>query len=145
LRVQAVHADDVADAYRRAALLDVRGAFNVASGPTLDGPTIARLLDARTVPISPRVLRAGASASFALRLQPTEPGWVDLGFGVPVMSSERAHDVLGWRPRMSATDALSELLDGLRAGADAETPPLTRSASGPLRWRELLTGVGRRA
>lgn len=144
LRVQAVHADDVADAYRRAVMSDARGSFNVAADPVLDGPALAVLLGARTVPVSPRVLRAGAALSFRLRLQPTEPGWVDLGLGVPLMSSERARAKLGWSPTVSATAAVSELLDGLRSGADAPTPPLARSTTGPLRWRELLTGVGRR-
>ena len=47
LRFQAVHADDVADAYRRAIIGDARGVFNVAADPVLDGeagaptPTLA--------------------------------------------------------------------------------------------------------
>lgn len=145
LRFQAVHADDVADAYRRAALDDdVRGPFNLAAEPTLDGPRIAQLLDARPVPVRGGVLRAAARAAFSLRLTPVEPGWLDLALGVPLMSSARAHEVLGWSPAVSATDALMELLDGLRTGADGPTPPLARSTSGPLRWRELATGLGRR-
>ena len=40
LRVQAVHADDVAEAYARVLRSDVRGAFNVAAGPVLD-PAVA--------------------------------------------------------------------------------------------------------
>jgi UDP-glucose 4-epimerase len=144
LRVQAVHTDDVADAYRRATLSDARGPFNVAADPVLDGPTLARLLGARTVPASHRVLRAAASLSFTLHLQPTEPGWVDMAFGVPLLDSGRARRELGWSPAVNATDAALELLDGLRAGADAPTPPLAAATTGPLRWRELLTGVGRR-
>ena len=38
LRVQAEHADDVAEAYTRAVLSDVSGAFNLAADPVLDGP-----------------------------------------------------------------------------------------------------------
>lgn len=145
LRFQAVHSDDVADAYRRAALDDdARGPFNLAAEPTLDGPRIAQLLDARTVPVRGGVLRAAAAAAFALRLTPVEPGWLDLALGVPLMSSRRAHEVLGWSPAISATDALTELLGGLRTGADGPTPPLARSTSGRLRWRELATGIGRR-
>jgi nucleoside-diphosphate-sugar epimerase len=144
LRVQAVHADDVADAYRRAVLADVRGPFNIAADPVLDGPALGTLLGARPVPVSARALRAAAALSFRLRLQPTEPGWVDLGFGVPLMSGERARAALGWFPAVSATDAVAQLLEGLRSGADAPTPPLARSTTGPVRWRELVTGVGRR-
>src|SRR5438045_7606910 len=36
LRFQVTHTDDVADAYRRAILRDVRGPFNVAADPVLD-------------------------------------------------------------------------------------------------------------
>ena len=43
-----------------------------------------------------------------------------------------------------AQSALRELLDGMRESAGADTPPLRPDAGGPLRVRELLTGVGRR-
>jgi hypothetical protein len=46
--------------------------------------------------------------------------------------------------RRGADEALLELLDGLRDGADLDTPPLEAQAGGPLRVRELLTGVGGR-
>lgn len=127
LRTQAVHTDDVADAYRRAVLSDARGAFNVAADPPLDGEVLAQLLGARTVRVSPRVLRAGARLSWRLRLQPSPPGWLDLAAGTPLMSTQRARTELGWTPRHSAVDALVELLEGLRAGADGPTPPLQRS------------------
>lgn len=144
LRVQAVHAVDVADAYRRAVVSDARGPFNIAAEPVLDGASLGRALGARAVPVSSRVLRRLASLSYALRLQPTEPGWVDLAFGVPLLDSGRARSELGWAPAVSATAALLELLDGLRTAADAPTPPLANATTGPLRWRELVTGVGRR-
>src|SRR4051794_18476522 len=41
LVVQAVHTDDVAEAYRLAATGDVRGAFNIAAEPILDPPELA--------------------------------------------------------------------------------------------------------
>src|SRR5829696_579497 len=56
LRFQAVDSFDVANAYRLALLSDVRGAFNLAADPVLDGPMLARLLDARRVRISARLL-----------------------------------------------------------------------------------------
>jgi hypothetical protein len=43
---------------------------------------------------------------------------------------------------MSATDALLELLDGIREGADFPTPPLAAGTGGPLRLGELRSGVG---
>jgi UDP-glucose 4-epimerase len=145
LRVQAVHSLDVADAYRRAVITPAaRGAYNVAAEPVLDGPEVARLLGARPVPVNAGVLRAATVAAYKLRLHPTPAGWLDLALGVPLMDSTRARVELGWEPRHSASDALLELLDGLRESAGFPTPPLDRGTSGPLRVRELLTGVGRR-
>ena len=78
---------------------DVRGAFNVAAEPVLDAPELARLLDARPVPVYPSaLLRAAVDASWKLRLQPTPPGWLDLALGVPIMDTTRARDELGWTP-----------------------------------------------
>jgi UDP-glucose 4-epimerase len=144
LRAQALHADDVADAYRRAIVSpDARGPFNVAAEPPLDGDIVARLLGAKAVDVPARVLRAGATLSWRLRLQPSEPGWVDMGLGVPLMDCSRARDVLGWTPRRSAEEAFLELFGGLHDGAGHPTPPLDPSTSGPMRVREVLTGVGR--
>jgi UDP-glucose 4-epimerase len=144
LRAQAVHADDVADAYRRAIVDDrARGPFNIAAEPPLDGDVVARLLGAKAVDVPSRVLRGGAALAWHARLQPSEPGWVDMGLAVPLMDCTRAREQLGWSAARSAEDAFLELLDGLRDGAGHPTPPLDPSTSGPLRVREVLTGVGR--
>jgi nucleoside-diphosphate-sugar epimerase len=144
LRAQALHADDVADAYRRAIVAPgARGPFNVAAEPPLDGDVVARLLGAKAVDVPARVLRGAAALAWRLRLQPSEPGWVDMAFGVPLMDCTRARTELGWAPARSAEDAFLELFAGLRDGAGHPTPPLDPATSGPLRVRELLTGVGR--
>ena len=143
---QAVHSQDVADAYRRAATMgDARGAFNIAAEPVLDPDVLAEALGARKVPISPRVLRGLAQATFSLRLQPTEPGWLDMALQVPTMDTARARMELGWTPRHSSTDALRELLEGMSSGSGLPTPPLDPRTSGPLRVRELLTGLGQKS
>ena len=145
LRFQAVHTTDVAEADRLVALDDgARGAYNVAAPPVLDPPELARLLGARRVPVPAGVLRAAASVTWRARLQPTPPGWVDLAFGIPVMSTERIESELGWHASRTAGEALLELLGGMRDSAGFETPPLHASSGGPLRVRELLTGIGRR-
>jgi len=144
LRFQAVHSLDVGDAYRLALLSEARGAFNLAADPVIGPAELSRVLHARRLRLPASVLRGAAAASFKLRLQPTEPGWVDMALGVPLIDSRRARSELGWRPRFTATEALGELIDGIRHGADLDTPPLSRATSGPLRIRELLTGVGRR-
>ncbi|MFL5846730.1 MAG: NAD-dependent epimerase/dehydratase family protein [Solirubrobacteraceae bacterium] len=140
---QAVHRDDVAEAYRLALLDDdARGAYNVAAGPVLDSAELARILGARPVPVPAGVLRAAADLTWRAHLQPTEPGWVDLGLGVPVMDIARARDELGWAPRHTASEALLELIDGMRENAGGPTPSLDPSTGGPARVREFLTGIG---
>ena len=54
------------------------------------------MLHARPVTVSSRLVRGAAAATFAMRLQPAEPGWVDMALGVPLMSTERAQRELGW-------------------------------------------------
>ena len=141
-----MHSHDVGEAYRLAIVNDdARGAYNVAAEPVLDGERIAALLAARPLGVPATALRGAAALTWRLRLQPTEPTWVDLGLGVPLMDVTRAREELGWTPRHSAEDALADLLDGFREGAAFGTPPLARDTGGPLRIRELLTGVGARA
>lgn len=145
LRFQAVHSLDVGAAYRAALVSDVRGAFNLAADPPLGPSELAEILGARRLQLPASALRAGAAASYLLRLQPSEPGWLDMALGVPLMDSARARDELGWLPRHAATDTLRELLTGMHRGEDYPTPPLARATSGPLRIRELATGIGARA
>jgi nucleoside-diphosphate-sugar epimerase len=145
LRFQLVHSLDVGHAYRLAIVRDdARGAYNVAADPVLDPDVLARLLHARQVTVSPRLLRALADVAWRLRLQPTPKGWVDMALGVPIMSTERIRTELGWNPERTSCDALLDLLAGFRDGSGGDTPPLAPETSGPVRVREVLTGVGQR-
>ena len=144
LRVQGVHAEDVAQAYRLAVVTDVRGAFNVAAEPVLDPARLSALLDVRRLRIPSGLVRRLASVTWRLHLQPTPPGWLDLALAVPLMDTTRAREELGWEPRHRADDALREVLEGIAEGADAATPPLARTSSGRARAREILTGIGHR-
>jgi UDP-glucose 4-epimerase len=144
LRFQAVHSLDVADAYRRALIGDARGPFNIAAEPVIGPAELAEVMRARPVPMPRVVLRTAAAVTFAARLQPSEPGWVDLALNVPLLDTTRAREKLGWKPTRSATEALKELIDGIRAGTGFDTPPLAPGTSGPARAREFLTGVGAR-
>jgi nucleoside-diphosphate-sugar epimerase len=144
LVLQAVHADDVAEAYRLVATdPGARGAYNVAAEPVLGPRELGDLLGARPVRVPAKALRAAADLTWRARLQPTPPGWLDMGLAVPVMDTRRAREELGWTPQHGAGEALLELLEGMRERAGADTPPLDPGAGGPLRVRELLTGVGR--
>ncbi|HSC02586.1 MAG TPA: hypothetical protein VLC49_04680, partial [Solirubrobacteraceae bacterium] len=132
------------EAYRRALLSDVRGAFNLAADPPIGPAELAEVLQARRLKLPRALLRGAAAATFAARLQPSEPGWVDMAFAVPLLDSTRARRQLGWEPTRTGTEALSELIDAMRHGADYATPPLARGTSGPLRLRELSTRIGGR-
>jgi UDP-glucose 4-epimerase len=144
LRFQALHSLDAGDAFARAVFSEAAGAFNIAADPVLDPDRIGSLLAARPVKVPRRLLRAATAVSWHLRLQPTPPGWLDLALQVPLMSSERARQELGWEPRRSAEDALLDLLEGLRTGRGLSTPPLDPRAGGPLRSGEIATGIGAR-
>src|SRR4051794_30856968 len=82
LRFQAVHADDVADAFRRAITMPVRGAFNVAAEPTLGPEELAELFGARLVPLPRRLLRAGVAAAWHLRAVRSSPQLLDLALSL---------------------------------------------------------------
>jgi UDP-glucose 4-epimerase len=145
LRFQAVHSLDVGEAYRLAATGEARGAFNIAADPVLDPQELGRLLGARPLRVPAPVVRAGASLSWKLRLQPTPPGWVDMALQVPLMDPSRARTQLGWTPRHSSGEALLELVEGMQQSAGEPTPPLSPEASGRFRVREFITGIGKQA
>jgi UDP-glucose 4-epimerase len=144
LRFQAVHTDDVASAYREAILRDVRGAFNIAAEPVLDPERLAGIFEARRVRMPAGLARGLMLLLWKAHLQPTPPGWLDLGLGVPLLDTTRARRELEWAPRVDAEQALRELLEGMREGAGEATPPLSPETSGLLRNRELASGIGRR-
>ncbi|WIM95240.1 NAD-dependent epimerase/dehydratase family protein [Actinoplanes oblitus] len=141
LRLQAVHADDVADAYLRVLRADVRGAFNIAAGPVLDPPVLAKAFHGVPVPVPGFALEGAAALSWWLRLQPVDRGWVKLALKAPLMCCDRAAEELGWAPAMDAVGALHEVVAGLaeRAGRP-ESPPLNAGGSQPGRLGGLLRG-----
>jgi nucleoside-diphosphate-sugar epimerase len=122
---QATHATDVADAYRRAALMDASGAFNIAAEPVLTSERIAEAVGGRSFPLPAKALRAAMALGFRSRVIRAEPGWLDMAFGTPVMDSSRARSVLDWSPARSSLDAFVELTDGIGRGEGRPTPPLT--------------------
>ncbi|RFS83860.1 NAD-dependent epimerase/dehydratase family protein [Actinomadura spongiicola] len=148
LRLQALHSADAGEAFRLAVTGGVsgeaRGAFNIAAEPVLDAAELADILGARTVRVPVRGVRAALAAAWTLHLVPASPGLFDLVLQVPLMDTARARDVLGWAPRHTAREAITEFLEGLRTGAGRGTPPLSPGTGGPGRVGEFATGVGRR-
>jgi UDP-glucose 4-epimerase len=142
LAIQTVHSRDVGEAYRLAVTNpDARGAYNVAADPVLDARALGEILNARPVAIPPRIVRAAAALTWRARLQPTPPGWLDMGMGVPLMDSTRARDELGWTPLHDARETLLELLEGLRDEGGMDTPPLAPQAGGRFRTGEWPPGA----
>ena len=123
---QAVHTDDVAEAYRLAIVGDAKGAFNIAADPVLDPSELARILGARQVPAPARLLRLAADISWKAHLQPTPAGWVDLAIESPILDTSRARRELGWQPTRTSGEALCELLEGSADRAYGPTAPLAR-------------------
>lgn len=124
LRIQAVHADDVAQAFRAALLSDVQGAFNLTASQPLDADHLAKLLAAPKAFLPPPLLRALVALSYRLRLHPTDPSWLDIALASPLLSNRRANRRLGWRPRYSAEQTLADAIEGLRRDEGYPTPPL---------------------
>ncbi len=141
LRLQVLHSKDAARAYHLAAKKDVRGAFNIAAEPVLDGPAVARVLGGRPVALPAPVTRMALSAAWRTRLVPAEPALLDLALGLPTMSIERARSELGWSSTVSAEDALREALFGMADGSGGPTGAAC-SDSFAGRAEEVASGVG---
>lgn len=143
LRFQALHSTDAADAYRRAVVRDVRGAFNLAADPVVDAGLLADVLGARRVRIPAAAVRAALATAWRLHLVPASPDLLDAVLRVPIMDTGRARSELDWSPRHDAREAITAFLDGLRAGHGMPTDPLTSHLAHGRR-DEVATGVGQR-
>jgi UDP-glucose 4-epimerase len=134
LIVPLVHADDVADAVVRAITRSAYGPFNLAAPSAVTADDIAAALGARLVHVPAGVLRVAVTGTWLARLQPVDPGWLDIARNVPLMDSNRARDVLGWTASHSAESVLREIVAALRDSTAGPTPALRpRSVAGQLR------------
>lgn len=135
LVVPMVHADDVADAVVRALESRAPGAFNLAAPPAVTAGDIAHALGAPLVHVPSAAVRAAVSLSWHARVQQVDPGWVDMGFALPLLDTTRASSELGWAPQHDALSVLAETVQGMRDGA-AERSPV-------LRPRTVAASLGR--
>ncbi|MDQ0746323.1 nucleoside-diphosphate-sugar epimerase [Streptomyces africanus] len=124
LRVQALHTDDAANAYRLAVHSDARGAFNLAAEQSVDAQVLGEMLGARPVRLPRTAARSAIAAAWGLHLLPASPHLFDAVLRLPLMDCTRARAELGWRPEHTATEVLQEFLQGLQQGAGARTEPL---------------------
>jgi UDP-glucose 4-epimerase len=124
---QAVHADDVAEAYWRVIDQRASGAFNIAAEPVLTPRELARILGARRIlPIPMGLLHRLVGLAWWLRLVPTDSGWVEMAAGAPVMDTSRARRILGWEARTSSVDAVKEVLEGMGQGKGISPSPVLK-------------------
>lgn len=124
LIVQAVHTDDVAEAYRLALLGSVTGPYNITAEKAVDAAAIGHQFDLHVLPVGPKAARGAAALGWHLRLQPTEPGWFDLAFRSPLLDTHHAAKELGWKPSRSSLDTVGELAVAMAAGGGLPTQPL---------------------
>jgi UDP-glucose 4-epimerase len=145
LAIPMVHADDLADGIARILGQRARGPFNFAAPTPVTVEHVARALGARHVQVPAGVVRRAAALSWRAHLQPVDPGWVDLAYGVPLLDTTRAREELGWQPGTDAPAVLEEVVAGMRSRASDATPPLRpRTVARSLR-RSLEAGpVSRR-
>ena len=124
LRMQVVHATDLAAAVVAAIRARVPGAINVATDPVLSAHDLADVIGKRFVSAPARFLRPLLHGAWRLRAVPVSPGWLDLVMGVPVMSTARARAEVGWEPTVTARAAVRDLLDGLAEGVGEPASPV---------------------
>jgi len=125
LRLQAVHADDLADAFREAVVRQVRGPFNIADPGVVRGPDVAALVArARLREVPPGLARAALAVAWHARVAPVGPGWLDMGMSAPLLDTTRAERELGWRPTRTGVEAVHEVVAAIAAGAGTASPPL---------------------
>lgn len=133
LVIPMVHADDLAEALVLALDSRTPGAFNLAAEPAVTAESIAQVLGARFVHVPAAAVRGAVSASWHLRVQPLDAGWIDLAYAVPLMDTSRARSELGWSATRSGDRVLAETVQGMQDGGSDASPVLRhRTVAGSL-------------
>ncbi|MFP3713288.1 NAD-dependent epimerase/dehydratase family protein [Puerhibacterium sp. TATVAM-FAB25] len=126
VRLQAMHADDAAQAIRAAVVQRKGGTFNLAADEVLTGQDLADLLaGGRSVELPPAVVRAALALAWRLRLVAVGEGWLDMAMATPVLDAARAREELGWAPGRTTRQAVLEMVDALLDDRGTTTPPLS--------------------
>jgi nucleoside-diphosphate-sugar epimerase len=112
--LQLVHHDDVASAIALAATTSAPpGAYNLAGDGLLSMSDVGNALGARPLRI-PRIAMTATSELLArLPFVPSALEWLHAGRTSVVMDTGKARSQLGWTPKYSAAETLSELAAAL--------------------------------
>jgi nucleoside-diphosphate-sugar epimerase len=119
-RFQLVHEDDVA----RAFVAGVRGVgepgpYNLAGGGVLTLTDVAHALDWYSVPVPRPLVEATAELVTRLPLAPDSAAWIHSLKKPVLMKTDRARNLLQWRPEYTARATLKAMVEALRANPAA--------------------------
>jgi UDP-glucose 4-epimerase len=135
LRVQVVHARDVADAIYRMVRTGASGPFNLAAEPVVQRQEMARAgIASITLPY--RAIDRAADLAWRAGLQPLHHGWLRLADQAALVDTARAREELGWAPRIAATTAVREMIEAVRETHKGRSAPLA-----PARRKPFPVGV----
>ena len=144
LRFQAVHADDVADAYRpRARHAHARGAFNIAADPLLDPTSRPRRSTPARSPSRRRVLRGRGGADLARAPAAGRAGLGRHGARGPGHGHDPRARGARLVPAREPPTRCSSCSTACATAPDTRRRRSTRPRAARCGCREFLTGVGR--
>ncbi|MGH2725486.1 MAG: NAD-dependent epimerase/dehydratase family protein [Actinomycetota bacterium] len=111
--VQAVHEDDVAEAFRLAIVGDAPGAFNLAGEDVLGARDLANILKARAVPVPLFGIRQLVDVAHRIGISKVPGDWVDLVRYPILVDTTRARTQLGWEPMFTSAGAMESTANRL--------------------------------
>jgi len=124
LQLQAVHAGDVARALAAAVEQPVTGAFNLAAEGLLRRQELGELLETRTMEVPQSLVAPALQTAWAARVAPVPGTLATAAMRLPLLDVTRAREELGWEPRHTALEAVSQAVQGMAERAGSEMPPL---------------------
>ena len=111
--IQAVHEQDVAQAFGRAITGQAHGAYNIAGDGVLGARDVAAIMHAAVVPIPLFGAKQLVDLAYRLRLSNVSGDWVQLMRYPILVDTTRAKTQLGWTPKFSSDAALRSAADSL--------------------------------
>ncbi|RBY85941.1 NAD-dependent epimerase/dehydratase family protein [Blastococcus sp. TF02A-26] len=111
LPLQLIHEEDVGQALQLCVVAaGPPGAYNIAGDGVLTAADVAREFGAIPLPLPAGPAQVAARAVAGLPFLPPAAEWVEAASRPVIMSTARAREQLGWRPRFSGIEALRDTL-----------------------------------